>query len=132
MASGDREQAGSNREARLAALYGKLNALDIAPYWAVGTEADHDEDAQILKARKAEPFLWKYRDIEPILYESAELVSMEDSERRSVVLVNPGMAPVRATVSTAANSSSISCTRSKPVRRKAASYTRSLPASAPV
>ncbi len=100
MASLDPEPGGSNRGARLEALYSRLDALDMAPYWAVETEADHDEDAQILKARKAQPYVWKYRDIEPILYESAELVSMEDSERRSVVLVNPGMAPVRATVST--------------------------------
>ena len=100
MASLDPEPDRSNRAARLEALYGRLDALDMAPYWAVETAADHDEDAQILKARKARPYVWKYRDIEPILYESAELVSMEDSERRSVVLVNPGMAPVRATVST--------------------------------
>ena len=100
MASSDRSEAGSNREARLEALYGRLDALDMAPYWAVEAEAGHDEDAQILKARKAQPHIWKYSDIEPILYESAELVSMEDSERRSVVLVNPGLAPVRATVTT--------------------------------
>lgn len=91
---------GTNREARLEALYGRLDALDMAPYWAVDGAADHDEDAQVLKARKARPHIWKYRDVEPILYEAAELVSMEDSERRSVVLVNPALAPLRATVTT--------------------------------
>jgi gentisate 1,2-dioxygenase len=35
-----------------------------------------------------------------LLYRSAELVSMSDSERRSLILVNPGLAPQRATVST--------------------------------
>ena len=44
--------------------------------------------------------MWKYSDIEPLLYEAADLITMEDSERRSIVLVNPGLAPVRATVST--------------------------------
>ena len=91
----------SNRDARLAALYGKLDGLDLAPYWAVQNgPAEHDEDGQVLKGRKALPFIWKYADIEPLLYEAAELISMDDSERRSIVLVNPGMAPVRATVST--------------------------------
>ncbi len=90
-----------NRDARLESLYGRLDALDLAPYWAVreGPEG-HDEDGQVLKGRRALPHLWKYADLEPLLHEAAELVTMDDSERRSIVLVNPGMAPVRATVST--------------------------------
>lgn len=93
--------AGDNRDARLAALYDRLDELDLAPYWAVenGRE-EHDEDAQVLKSRKAVPYVWKYADIEPCLHRAAELVSMDDSERRSIVLVNPGLAPVRATVTT--------------------------------
>ncbi|MDE0060961.1 MAG: cupin domain-containing protein [Defluviicoccus sp.] len=91
---------GSNRDARLDALYQRLDAHDMAPYWAVRTDTENDEDAQILKAGKARPYVWKYKDIEPILYEAAELITMDDSERRSVVLVNPGLAPVRATVTT--------------------------------
>lgn len=95
------EHTGSNREARLDALYTRLRDLAMAPYWAVESSRDgHDEDAQILRARKAVPYIWKYKDIEPCLYEAAELISMDDSERRSIVLVNPGLAPVRATVST--------------------------------
>lgn len=89
----------SNRDARLAALYDRLDKLDMAPYWAVRND-DHDEDGQVLKGRHAEPFAWKYADIEPLLHDAAELITMDDSERRSIVLVNPGMAPVRATVST--------------------------------
>jgi gentisate 1,2-dioxygenase len=92
---------GANRAARLDALYARMDALDMAPYWAVeGDKAGHDEEDQILKARKALPAVWKYADIEPCLYEAAELITMEDSERRSIVLVNPGLAPVRATVTT--------------------------------
>ena len=50
---------------------------------------------------KAVPFLWTYADdIEPILQRAAELVTMDDSERRSLILVNPGLAPKRATVNT--------------------------------
>ena len=92
---------GINRTARLNSLYNKLDELDLAAYWAVeNAKNDHDEDGQVLKGNKALPFIWKYAEIEPLLYEAADLISMDDSERRSIVLVNPGMAPVRATVST--------------------------------
>jgi gentisate 1,2-dioxygenase len=98
---GTTPNAGGNRAARLDALYARMDGLDMAPYWAVeGDKAEHDEEDQILKARKALPFVWKYADIEPCLYEAAELITMDDSERRSIVLVNPGLAPVRAAVTT--------------------------------
>jgi gentisate 1,2-dioxygenase len=93
------KQPATNREARLDALYQRLDAHDLAPYWAVRSDTVHDEDGQVLKGAKAIPYHWKYGEIEPILYEAAELITMEDSERRSVVLVNPALAPVRATVS---------------------------------
>ena len=97
----DTTASGCNRNARLKALYGKLKDLDLSPYWAMqNAREDHDEDGQVLKGHRALPFIWKYSDIEPLLYEAAELITMDDSERRSIVLVNSGMAPVRATVST--------------------------------
>lgn len=98
MATSTKETA-SNRDTRLDALYERLATNDLAPYWAVDSEADHDEDGQVLKGRKALPYIWRYADIKPILYEAAELITMEDSERRSVVLLNPGLDPVRAAVS---------------------------------
>lgn len=91
---------GDNRDARLEALYSRLDEFDMAPFWAVEGDNANDEDDQVLKARKAVPYIWRYSDIEPILYDSAELITMDDSERRSLVLVNPGLAPVRATVTT--------------------------------
>lgn len=98
---GEIQNRGGNREARLDALYERMDGLNMAPYWAVqNTKEEHDEDAQVLKAKKAIPYVWKYADIEPCLYEAAELITMDDSERRSIVLVNPGLAPVRATVTT--------------------------------
>src|SRR3569832_577031 len=57
-----------------------------------------DEDTQVMDKRKPIPFIWTYKDqIEPLLYRSAELISTDTSERRSLVLVNPGLAPSRAT-----------------------------------
>jgi gentisate 1,2-dioxygenase len=98
MAMHEPARPGDNRTARLDALYDRLDTLNMAPYWATGRREDNDETQQILKARKALPFVWKYKEIEPLLYQAAELITMDDSERRSIVLVNPGLAPVRATV----------------------------------
>jgi gentisate 1,2-dioxygenase len=72
-----------------------------APFWAIDKSNKNDEDNQLRDKRKAIPFIWKYRtDIEPLLQRSAELINTESSERRSLILVNPGLAPKRASVST--------------------------------
>jgi gentisate 1,2-dioxygenase len=71
------------------------------PFWATSADVEHDEVKQLLATAKAVPYLWRCaEDIEPILDRAVELVTMDDSERRSVILVNPGLAPRRATVST--------------------------------
>src|SRR5262249_802912 len=71
------------------------------PFWATSTEVAHDEIKQLMGTQKAVPHRWSYKnDIEPILFRAAELVTMGDSERRSLILVNPGLSPRRATVST--------------------------------
>ena len=89
-------------EASLDALHRDVYANNMAPYWpVVDRSVAHDEDRQIQQGRKAIPFIWKYqRQIEPLLRRSAALIKTETSERRSLVLVNPGLAPQRATAST--------------------------------
>jgi gentisate 1,2-dioxygenase len=90
-----------NLEASLDALHRDVYANNMAPYWVVDRSNAHDEDRQVMQGRKAVPFIWKYkRQIEPLLYRSAELIKTETSERRSLVLVNPGLAPQRATATT--------------------------------
>jgi gentisate 1,2-dioxygenase len=89
------------REAALRSLYDDLHARHMFPFWASSTDIAHDEIKQLMGSAKALPYLWSYdRDIEPILNRAAELVTMDDSERRSLILINPGLAPRRATVST--------------------------------
>jgi gentisate 1,2-dioxygenase len=89
-----------NQEA-LDALHQDVYEKSMAPYWVVDSSVDHDEDLQVMDKRKAIPYSWNYEDdIKPLLYRSAELIKMENSERRSLVLVNPGLAPSRATVTT--------------------------------
>jgi gentisate 1,2-dioxygenase len=91
----------SNRESALKSLYDDVFRKNMFPFWATSVDVEHDEIKQLMGTQKAQPFLWSYKtDIEPILYRSAELVTMNDSERRSLILVNPGLSPRRATVST--------------------------------
>lgn len=92
---------GANRRAALDALHEEMARHHLAPYWAVDESVDHDEDRQVMDKKKAIPFVWKYKtDLEPLLYRSAELVKLETSDRRSIVLVNPGLAPRYAAAST--------------------------------
>jgi gentisate 1,2-dioxygenase len=91
----------SNRDEALKSLYDDLHARHMFPFWATSTAVEHDEVKQLMGTQKAIPFAWSFRDdIEPILRRAAELVTMDDSERRSLILVNPGLSPRRATVST--------------------------------
>ena len=92
---------GAVRRAALDALHEEMARHNLAPYWAVDPSVDHDEDRQVMDKKKAIPFVWKYKtDLEPLLYRSAELVKLETSDRRSIVLVNPGLAPRYAAAST--------------------------------
>lgn len=90
-----------NRDAALKALYDDVFTKNMFPFWATSTDVEHDEVKQLLASSKAVAHLWSCaEDIEPILHRAVELITMDDSERRSLVLVNPGLAPRRATVST--------------------------------
>jgi len=97
----DNSKEAVERATALDDLHRDVYKSKMAPYWAIETNSDHDEDQQVMDKRKAVPFSWNYeQDIKPLLYRSAELIKMENSERRSLVLVNPGLAPSRATVTT--------------------------------
>ncbi len=93
--------AGSNKAAALADMYSQISEKNMFPFWATSDDVTNDEVRQLMNTKKAVPHLWTYEgDIEPLLHKSAELISMDDSERRSLVLINPGLNPKRATVST--------------------------------
>ncbi len=101
MSQNTNDAVDSNRQAALDDLHAEVEANNMAGYWVVDTSANHDEDRQVMDTNKAIPFLWKYDDsIEPLLQKSAELISTDTSDRRSLVMVNPGLAPRRATTTT--------------------------------
>ncbi|CAB5516688.1 1-hydroxy-2-naphthoate 1,2-dioxygenasee [Achromobacter anxifer] len=88
------------READLLSMYEQIERKSMFPFWARDNEA-HDDIKQLVSGPKAVPFRWSYKeDIQPLLAESARLISTENTDRRSLILVNPGLAPRRATVST--------------------------------
>jgi gentisate 1,2-dioxygenase len=91
-----------DRAAGLAALHDDIERKHLFPFWAVAAGPGHDEVIRLLGAApRAVPFLWSYQDvIQPLLVKAAKLVTTVESERRSLILVNPGLAPRRATVTT--------------------------------
>jgi gentisate 1,2-dioxygenase len=90
-----------NRDAALKSLYDDIAAKSMFPFWAQSSDVTNDEIKQLMGGKKAVPHVWRCaEDIEPILNQAVELITMDDSERRSLICVNPGLAPKRASVST--------------------------------
>jgi gentisate 1,2-dioxygenase len=90
-----------NRATVLAAMYDEIARKNLFPFWATDTSTAHNEIQRLMAVGGAVPHLWSFkRDLEPLLYQSAEMISAKDSDRRSLILINPGLAPRRATVST--------------------------------
>jgi gentisate 1,2-dioxygenase len=92
---------GPAKEAALRDMYDEIAARNMFPFWAKSSDVEHDDIRQLMNGPKPVPFRWSYKDdIEGLLHRSADLIGIEDSDRRSLVLINPGLAPRRATVST--------------------------------
>jgi gentisate 1,2-dioxygenase len=80
-----------NRDTALKTLYEDIATKKMFPFWATSADVEHDEIKQLMGTQRALPHLWNYKnDIEPILYRAADLITMDDSERRSLILINPG------------------------------------------
>jgi gentisate 1,2-dioxygenase len=93
--------SGAEKEVALREMYAEIGARNLFPFWAKKSDVEHDEIRQLMNGPKPVPFRWSYKDdLESLLHRSAELVTAEDTDRRSLVLINPGLAPRRATVST--------------------------------
>ncbi|MES2536389.1 MAG: cupin domain-containing protein [Pseudomonadota bacterium] len=89
------------KSAELKEMYEAIHQKHMFPFWAKNSDVEHDEIKQLMQGAKALPFLWSFkRDLEPLIHQSARLVSAAESDRRSLVLVNPGLPGRRATVST--------------------------------
>ncbi len=92
---------GPAKEAALRDMYAEIGARNMFPFWAKSSDVEHDEIRQLMNGPKPVPFRWSYKDdIESLLQRPAQPVTTGDTDRRSLVLINPGLAPRRATVST--------------------------------
>lgn len=93
-------KVGGNRAKELAALHQTTRALHLFEFWAQDNEVEHDAIERLKFYTKAVPHIWKFRDIEPALVKAAELIDMYESERRSLIMINPGLGGAIATTTT--------------------------------
>lgn len=92
--------ASRSREERLDALHEATRRLSLFEFWGEDP-AYRRQAAERLSFRvAAQPYHWSYRDLRPCLLEAAELIPLEISERRSLIMVNPALRPAIATVTT--------------------------------
>ena len=79
---------GDNRKAAMDQLHADVFERCMAPFWAMQPGSIEDLDSQVKDKKKAIPYVWKFKSaIEPLLHRSAELITMESSERRSLILI---------------------------------------------
>jgi gentisate 1,2-dioxygenase len=91
---------GDNWKKEMEALRQRDAELSLYEYWSTDTSVAHDATNKLQRRVKAVPHLWKWRDLLPVVVKSGELVSMAESERRTLILMNPALAPTIATVTT--------------------------------
>ena len=89
-----------NWDAEMDALHEKTQALNLYEFWSVGKQGEHEAVRDLAKFQKAVPHIWKYRDIRPCLVKAGELIPMEESERRSLIMCNPALDGLIATTTT--------------------------------
>ncbi len=91
---------GANWDAEMTALHGRTQALQLYEFWSVGKAGEHEAVRDLAKFQAAVPHIWKYRDIAPCLLKAGELIPMEESERRSLIMCNPALEGLIATTTT--------------------------------
>jgi gentisate 1,2-dioxygenase len=75
-----------NLQAARQAYYERISRYDMAPLW----EKLRDLVANEPRSRCA-PAIWRFRDVNAMVMESAELISAKEAERRVLVLENPAL-----------------------------------------
>ena len=93
-------QRSDNWAKEMAELERRDRELSLYEYWSTENDVAHDATNKLQRYTKAVPHHWRWRDLLPCIEKSGELVSMNDSERRTLILMNPALAPTIATVTT--------------------------------
>ncbi|WP_231586198.1 cupin domain-containing protein [Pandoraea apista] len=101
MMQATQEAAVRSSEQETRQMYEEIGNAHLFPFWARSSDIEHDEIRQLMQGQRAVPYVWRYKEVlEPLLQQSARLISTADSDRRSLILTNPGLKPRRATVTT--------------------------------
>lgn len=73
-------------EAEREVLHDAVHRLSMHPFWTARA------DIELVEPKSpARPFLWRWSEVAPLLRKSAELVSIEESERRVLLFANPSL-----------------------------------------
>ncbi len=82
----------ADTEDNLQRLDRDLAAKQIEGYWLLGPE-----NYSPYPATSVQPFMWKWSDVHTMLLRAGEVVNLENSERRTLRLINPGLKDRRFT-----------------------------------
>src|SRR6185295_19156731 len=66
--------------------YNRLDKKNTAPLWEVLSDLFPPEPQPA-----SVPALWKYSELRPLLLEGAALITVEEAQRRVLILANPGL-----------------------------------------
>jgi len=73
-------------EAERGALHDAAQRLSLMPFWS------NRAGIELVEPRSpAQPFLWRWKEFAPLLRKSAEIITIEESERRVLLFANPGL-----------------------------------------
>jgi gentisate 1,2-dioxygenase len=89
-----------NWQAEMDALHERTQALHLYEFWSVGKQGEHEAVRDLAEFQHAIPHIWKYADIRPCLAKAGELIGMDESERRSLIMCNPALEGLIATTTT--------------------------------
>ena len=80
------EMTGDDVQAVREAYYGRISAYDMAPLW------EKLRDLVVTEPKtQCAPAIWRWRDVKPMVMESADLITAREAERRVLVLENPAL-----------------------------------------
>ena len=66
--------------------YDQMALLETVPLWEIYKNLVAREPNPV-----AQPWIWRYRDVRPLLLQAGESIDADDAERRVMVLANPGL-----------------------------------------
>lgn len=81
-------QLDSNKQLERETLTKSSKQLGLTEYWAEREIIENPAYRSI-----AQPFVWHWRDMQPLLAKASDIVPMEEAYRRALLFANPGLAP---------------------------------------